>query len=49
MPPKKIAWENWKEKVDDSPPKNADATEVYPDTESVIDEAQKQMVANSIS
>jgi hypothetical protein len=38
MPPKKIAWENWKEKVDDSPPKNADATEVSPDTESVIDE-----------
>ena len=38
MPPKKIAWENWKEKVDDSPPKNADSTEVSPDTESVIDE-----------
>jgi hypothetical protein len=38
MSPKRIAWENWKEKVDDSPPTNVSATDEPPELESESEE-----------
>jgi hypothetical protein len=38
MSPKKIAWENWKEKVDDSPPKNVSATDESPEQSTETEE-----------